>query len=178
MNSSDFSNFLSTRVSTRKYNSSSDPISDSDLEYIINSASKAPTAGNLESWDVVCVTDPSILELLMDAADSQPQIKESGCVLCVCANYIRAMSRYKERGILFAIEDATIVSTYMILAAHALRLQSCWVGQFDDDEVKNILGLPPHIRPISLLCIGHGEPTFTSQPTRMDIENHIHYDSW
>ncbi len=66
------------------------------------------------------------------------------------------MSRYGERGILYGLEDATIACTYMMLAAQAQKLQSCWTGAFNDDEVREILDLPPHIRPVSLLVVGKG----------------------
>ena len=128
MDSSEFLNFLATRVSVREYEEGC--ITEDDASYLLTAASKAPSAGNLEAWDVVIVTDPGQLEMLADAAGNQHQIKDAGCVFCVCANYVRAMSRYGERGIMFAVEDATIAATYMMLAAHARRLHTCWVGAF------------------------------------------------
>ncbi|HJK26999.1 MAG TPA: nitroreductase family protein, partial [Methanocorpusculum sp.] len=80
-------------------------------------------------------------------------------------------------GIMFAVEDATIAATYMMLAAHARRLHTCWVGAFDDGEVKGILDLPAHIRPVALLCVGRGEAP-SRGPERMDPEGHAHYDIW
>lgn len=175
MDSSEFLNFLATRVSVREYEEGC--ITEDDASYLLTAASKAPSAGNLEAWDVVIVTDPGQLEMLADAAGNQHQIKDSGCVFCVCANYVRAMSRYGERGIMFAVEDATIAATYMMLAAHARRLHTCWVGAFDDGEVKGILDLPAHIRPVALLCVGRGEAP-SRGPERMDPEGHAHYDIW
>ncbi|HJJ88998.1 MAG TPA: nitroreductase family protein [Methanocorpusculum sp.] len=175
MDSSEFLNFLATRVSVREYEM--DEITEDDAVYLLTAASKAPSAGNLEAWDVVIVTDPGQLEMLTDASGNQLQIKDAGCVFCVCANYVRAMSRYGDRGILFAIEDATIAATYMMLAAHARRLHTCWIGSFDENEVIGILALPAHIRPIVILCVGRGEaPLFG--PERMNPENHAHYDIW
>lgn len=175
MDSSEFLNFLATRVSVREYEG--DCISEEGVTYLLDAASKAPSAGNLEAWDVVIVTDPGQLELLTDAAGNQHQIKDSGCVFCICANYVRAMSRYGDRGIMFAVEDATIATAYMMLAAHARRLHTCWVGAFDDGEVKGVLNLPPHIRPVALLSIGHGEAP-SRGPERMDPADHAHYDIW
>ncbi|MBP2132968.1 nitroreductase [Methanomicrobium sp. W14] len=175
MNSSDFYDFIETRSSVRDF--SSDPVSDEDLNYIIKCAGKSPSAGNRESWDVVIVTDESIKEDLSDAAFGQEHIIQAPVVLAVCANYVRSMSQYGERGILYAVEDASIAATYMMLAAHSLRLQTCWTGAFDDDEISEILGLLKHARPVTLLAIGHGTlPEYRAE--RMPISEHVHEETW
>ncbi|MDO5843985.1 MAG: nitroreductase family protein [Methanocorpusculum sp.] len=175
METEEFQNFISTRRSVREYEGGC--ITEDDKDYILNAAKTAPTAGNLEGWDVVIVTDEGILEQLSDAAGNQHQIPDSGCAFVVCANYIRSMSRYGDRGILFAVQDATIACTYMMLACHALRLSTCWIGAFDENEVKECLDLPTHIRPVAILTVGEGMPPETS-PERMDAEEHAHYDGW
>jgi nitroreductase len=65
----------------------------------------------------------------------------------------------------------------MMLAAHARNLQSCWTGAFDDDAVREILDLPPHIRPIALLAIGRGHPP-GQQTAHMAIGEHVHRETW
>ncbi len=82
-----------------------------------------------------------------------------------------------ERGILYAVEDATIACTYMMLATHARGLHSCWTGAFDEDEVREVLGLPPHIRPLAILATGHGHPP-GHLAERMDTGEHVHRDVW
>ena len=175
MDLSEFQTFLATRYSVREYEP--DCLTEDEKDYLLQAVSSAPSAGNLEAWDVVIVTDPGQLELLGDAAGNQHQIPDAGSALVVCANYVRSMSRYADRGILFAVQDATIAATYMMLAAHALRLHTCWIGAFDEDEVKGALDLPQHIRPIAILAIGRGMPP-ESHPERMDPEGHAHYDIW
>jgi nitroreductase len=87
------------------------------------------------------------------------------------------MSRYGDRGILYAVQDATIAGTYMILAAHARNLHSCWTGAFDENEVRSVLGLPPHIRPVCLLAVRRGHPS-SQLPERMAVSDHVHYEQW
>jgi len=87
------------------------------------------------------------------------------------------MSRYNERGILYALEDATIVATYLMLGAHAAGLASCWTGGFDDDMIRDILCLPAHIRPVTILTIGYGAEAAIS-PKRRDVHEHLHQDGW
>jgi nitroreductase len=175
MDSSDFLNFCSSRSSVREYDDG--PLDEDDLDYILRCASTAPSAGNLEAWDVVVVTDEETKGALAEAAFGQEHIERAPVILVVCSNYVRSMSRYGERGILYGLEDATIACTYMMLAAHAKNLRSCWTGAFDDDDVRNILALPQHIRPVSLLAVGKGHPP-AQHTERMGIGEHVHRETW
>jgi len=175
MDSSEFLDFLVSRCSVREYDQQEVP--DADITYILNCASSAPSAGNLEGWDVVIVEGQEDRELVADAAYGQEHVQKAPVLLVVCANYVRSMSRYGERGILYAIQDATIACTYMMLAAHARRLHSCWVGAFREEDVKEILNLPGHVRPVAILCLGKGFPT-GDYTERMPVVEHIHHQSW
>jgi nitroreductase len=175
MDSSEFLDFLISRTSVREY--LDEELSEDDIVFLLDSASTAPSAGNLEAWDAVIIREADQKEALMAAAYDQPQLEAAPVLIVVCANYVRSMSRYGERGILYAVQDATIACTYMMLAAHSLRLHSCWVGAFDEDEVRDILGLPPHIRAIAILTVGKGKPHGTLTE-RMAIGEHVHFDAW
>jgi len=175
MDSSEFREFLRSRSSVREF--APDPVTEEQVRWLLSCASTAPSAGNLEAWDVVAVTDPEVREALAEAALSQPHVTQAPLVLVVCSNYVRSMSRYGERGILYGLEDATIACTYMMLAAHAKNLQSCWTGAFDDNEVREILDLPQHIRPVSLLAVGKGHAP-AQHTDRMGIGEHVHRETW
>jgi len=175
MDFSEFSAFLLRRCSVREYEP--EPLADEDIHAIIASTRSAPSAGNLEAWDVVVVTDEDARLALSDAAFGQTHVAEAPALFVVCTNYIRSMSQYGERGILYAVEDATITCTYMMLAAHARGLSSCWTGAFEEDDVREVLGLPAHIRPLAILAVGKSQAP-VQRTERMDSENHIHYNEW
>jgi nitroreductase len=175
MESSEFLDFLTTRTSVRDY--SDDEIGDDAIVFILDCANTAPSAGNLESWDVVVVRDPEQKEVLAGASFDQDHVRDAPVLFVVCANYVRSMSRYGDRGILYAVQDATIACTLMMLATHSLRLSSCWVGAFEEDEVRDILALPSHIRPIAILTVGKGRSR-AGLTGRMAVGEHVHMDSW
>lgn len=175
MDSSDFIGFLKSRSSVREYDD--EPLTQNDIDYILSCASAAPSAGNLEAWDVVVVTEEETRSALAEAAFSQEHVERAPVIFVVCSNYVRSMSRYGERGILYGLEDATIACTCMMLGAHARNLHSCWTGAFDDDEVRGILSLPQHIRPVSLLAVGKGHSP-AQHTDRMGIGEHVHRETW
>ena len=175
MDSSEFLRFLGDRSSVREYHNES--LSGQQIGYILSCARTAPSAGNREAWDVVIVTDKEIRWALAQAAYDQSHVEEAPALLVVCANYVRSMSRYGERGILYAVQDATIACTYMMLSAQAEGLSSCWTGAFDEDEVRGILGLPQHVRPVAILTVGvaKGTPVRTD---RIPVAEHLHQEHW
>jgi Nitroreductase len=175
MDFSEFSRFLSGRCSVREFGP--EPLADEDVQAVVAAAQAAPSAGNLEAWDVVVVTDEDARQALSDAAFGQTHVAEAPALFVVCANYIRSMSQYGERGILYAVEDATIACTYMMLAAQARGLSSCWTGAFEEDDVREYLGLPAHIRPLAILAVGRSQAP-VRRTERMELENHIHYNEW
>ncbi len=175
MNSSEFFGFLRTRSSVREY--SDEELTPEEIASVVLAAERAPSAGNRESWDVVIVTDVSVREGLSDAAFQQQHLVQAPCVFVVCGNYVRSMTQYGERGILYAVQDATIAATYMMLGAHAAGLQTCWTGAFDEEAVREALALPEHVRPLVLLAAGKGHlPPSTAG--RMPIGEHVHENVW
>lgn len=175
MEPAEFRRFLATRSSVRKYRTGQpDP---EILSYVLECASLAPSAGNREAWDIVVVTDEGIREALSLASFSQEHVASAPVVFVVCANYVRSMSQYGDRGILYAVQDATIAATYVMLACHERGIQTCWIGAFEEDEVRELLGLPGHVRPVAMLAAGHGElPPYRTG--RMPVEEHIHRERW
>ena len=175
MDSSEFFGFLAHRSSVRDF--IDETLTGEETEFILDCASTGPSAGNLEAWDVVVVTEEDARSALAEAAYDQEHIARASTVFVVCANYVRSMSRYGERGILYAVQDATIACTYMMLAAHARKLHSCWTGAFDEDAVREVLGLPQHIRPLALLAVGKGHPPQVLTE-RMAVGEHVHREQW
>jgi nitroreductase len=175
MNISELKQFFASRRSIRRYQDRE--VAPELIDQILSLASSAPTAGNAESWDVVIVSDPTVRECLADAALRQEHVASAPVILVVCANYVRSMAKYNDRGILYALEEATIVGSYLMLGAHAAGLSSCWTGGFDDELVRETLGLPAHIRPVTILTIGYGAESAISLPRR-NVQEHIHQDGW
>lgn len=68
-------------------------------------------------------------------------------------------------GFNFGTVDASIVCTHMMLEAADLGLGSCWVGMFNEDEVKTALDLPQQVRVRALLPVGY--PAEDAAPSAM-----------
>lgn len=126
------------------------------LKEILEAAESAPSAGNLKARKIVAVENLALKEKLAKAALNQNFICEAPIVLIFFALPLVSGQKYGERGReLFAIQDATIAASFAWLQAVMLGMDACWVGAFDEDEVREILGAQKDEKPIAILPIGY-----------------------
>ena len=167
-----FFDLISSRHSVRAFQDKK--LAEATIETIANAATRAASAGNLQSYQIFIITKKTEKEKLAEAAHGQDFIEDASCVFVFCADAKASAQDYGKRGEeLYCIQDATISCTYAQLAAHALGLGSVWVGSFDEDKVSRILELNSDLRPIAMLVVGFAaeEPEITP---RKPLEQMVH----
>lgn len=171
----DFFETVRHRHSVRRYMDMS--VEQEKLHAILEMACAAPSAGDLQAYRILVVQDASKRAALQQAAHDQPFIAEAPVCLVFCSDNPRSAQKYGERGDkLYALQDATIAATYAQLAVVAAGLGSTWVGYFDEDAVKQTLGIAEQgLHPIAMLSIGY--PAELPEPTRRrplnDVVNYL-----
>lgn len=154
------------------------PIEHEHLIKILSNAVRAPSAGHLQPWEFVIVTDNKIKQRLAEAAVKQMFIAEAPVVIVVCADTERSASRYGERGRRFySIVDTAFASLLILLTARDLSLGACFVGAFDDNKVAEILALPKYVKPIGIIPLGYPAER-PPKYKRIDINNLIHLNRY
>lgn len=150
----DYFELLQSRRSIRLY--ANRAIEPDKLERILMAANQAPSAGNLQAYEIMLIHSPTVKQELARAAGDQEFLGQAPVVLAFCANPDRSAVRYAERGrTLYCIQDATIACAYAQLAATALGLASVWVGAYHDEAVRQTLGISDSLIPVALLPIGY-----------------------
>jgi len=84
---------------------------------------------------------------------------------------------YRERGKLYAAQDATAAIENILLAACALGLGCVWVGAFHEGEVSRLLRIPEYARPMAIIPIGWPAES-PERRKRYPIEELIHWEKW
>ncbi len=166
----DFFEVVQARHSIRSY--SNQPVEEEKLQKILATANQAPSAGNLQGYEIFVIRKPEQRQALVKAALNQEFLAEAPVVLIFCANPARSETRYKERGIkLYSVQDATIACTFAMLAATALGLSTVWVGAFHEEPVSAAAGIPANLVPVAMLPIGYaaGEPRIRPRRELKDI---------
>jgi nitroreductase len=168
----DFFEVVAKRRSVRRLQDKE--IEQDKLKKILEMINSAPSAGNLQAYEVYLVREKEVKEALVDAAYGQLFIAEADVVLVFTANRMRSAAKYGARGAeLYSLQDATIAAAYAQLAAVALGLATCWVGAFNEREAAGALSLPQTERPIIILPLGY--PAEEPHPTkRRKIEDIVH----
>ena len=125
------------------------------LQMLLAAIDQAPSAGNLQAYQVWLVRDHTVKQLLVRAALEQEFIAQAPMVLVFSTAPARA-AKYGARGeTLYTLQDATVGAAYAQLAATALGLGSCWVGAFNEEMVSKVLHLPPDQKPVAMLPVGY-----------------------
>ncbi len=149
-----------------------DEIDAEKVEEILEAAKEAPSAGNLQARDFIVVRDSERRRVLADAALSQNSVSEAPLVIVVCANPGKSAAKYGSRGEeLYCIQDATAAAQNILLAVHSLGLGACWVGAFDENSVRKVLGIPSEIRPVAIIPIGYPAEEPSASPRNIEVHN-------
>ena len=150
----DFFDVVKTRQSIRAYQEK--PIEPEKLQQILDTINRAPSAGNLQGYEVYLVTNCAVLQALARSTSGQDFITQAPLALVFCAHPARSAKKYEQRGTtLYCVQDATIACAYAQLAVTALGLASVWVGAFDEDAVRAAIGIGHDLRPVAFLPIGY-----------------------
>lgn len=172
---------LRARRSVRAF--TPEPVSAADERAILEAACQAPTAGNQQLYSIVVVRDQAEKEELAHTCDNQPFIARAPLVLVFCADVRRWYEAFRAAGadprepgagdFLLALEDTAIAAQNAVVAADALGLGSCYIGDILErrEDQARILGCPTHVVPAVMLVIGHPAPAQLRRvkPTRLPL---------
>ena len=88
----DFFEVVKTRQSIRAYQDK--PIELAQLQQILDTINRAPSAGNLQGYEVYLVTNGDVLQALARSTSGQEFITQAPLALVFCANPSRSAKKY------------------------------------------------------------------------------------
>jgi len=156
---------IRSRRSIRKY--AQRPIPTDVMEELLDSMRLAPSSNNRQAWSMVVVTDPELKMRLVSASGNQEFVGE-------CGAYLVGVT---EPGAFYSTVDMTIALDHLSLRAVELGLGTCWIGDFDGDRVKEMLGIPKD-REVPI-CMTLGYPAQApAARRRKPLAALFHRDRW
>lgn len=157
---------IKSRRSVRSFKP--DPISEADLNAILEAARLAPSASNRQPWKFVVVRDPDKRAALAKASRNQVFVGQAPVVIvAVALEPDQTMMCGVER---YAV-DLAIAVDHITLAAADKGLGTCWIGAFDQDEACRIAGVPEEYKIVTVLPLGYpaDEPRPKTRKTLPEI---------
>jgi len=164
---------INTRRSVRRYKSIN--VSDHVIRQLIDAAMHAPSADNIQPWEFILVKDMRVKEQLARTHAWSHFVKDAPICIVVLGNEKMSPSY-------FAI-DAACATQNLLLASHGLGLGACWVAVYDphnpdsEREVRDVLGVPSHLRIIAMVPVGYPDEKATPRNLRA-IDGILHFDKY
>ncbi len=163
---------ITKRCSVRSY--SDRAVERDKIDRLLEAARLAPSASNRQEWRFVVVTDHDMRNALMEAASRQPFVAQAPVVIAACAQTDGHVMRCGQP--CYPI-DVAIAVDHITLQAVAEGLGTCWIGAFDEIQVKELLAIPQDVRVVELLTVGYpagGRP----QRSRVPMDRIVHWEKW
>jgi nitroreductase len=161
---------INTRRSVRKWKKES--VKDTDITEILEAAMNAPSAGNEQAWHFIVITDKEIMEKYSAMNRNVVYMKNAAAAILVCGN----INAEKYEGL--HVYDCSAATQNILLAIHSKELGAVWGHVFTDKikGIQNLLELPEHIVPFSIVPFGYIEKKQNSK-SRYD-ELKVSYNKW
>jgi len=140
---------IKKRFSCRRYKTQ--PLEEEKLIQILETARLAPSAHNAQDWKFVVVKNEATRKKLAQAAGQLFIAEAPVIIVAVALDPEHVLSSEVPA---YALNLAIAVD-HMTLAATALGLATCWIGAFDQEEVKRILEIPQEYKVVALLPVGY-----------------------
>ena len=157
----EFTEVVKNRYSCKKFNDSK--ITAQQLNEILEAGRLAPTAKNLQEQHIYVVQSEEGLAKI----DKVTPCRYGATTVLVVAFDKNNVFTYPGGKRDSGIEDASIVATHMILAAHNAGVDSCWINFFDPEILAKELNLPENEEILMLLDLG-----FAAEGTKA-LPNHF-----
>ncbi len=186
---------INNRKSVRKFQNKE--IGSGNIHTIIQSAMRAPTAGNQMLYSIIEVEDQTLKDRLVNSCDNQPFISSSPLVLLFLADFQRSYDFFLSSGVIdygkkegithrtpgvgefmLASCDALIAAQTSVLAAESLGIGSCYIGDIMENYElhRELFDLPDYTFPVSMLCYGYPEGDYSNRsPSPRYKSEYIHF---
>jgi nitroreductase len=117
------------------------------LDRILEAGRQAPSAMNRQPWHFVVLTDYEIKKKLSRGLFNR-HIKNSAFTLVGCASTGIIDRRWSAVSTSIALQN-------MVIAAWAMGVGTCWIGDFKEDQVKQLLKIPDKWKVVALVSFGY-----------------------
>ena len=170
----DLLNLVKSRHSTRQFTGENIP--DSIIEKIIEIASYAPSSWGGHPVEFITIRDKETLRKLGDCkAMGDGPLRHSDVAIVPIIDATK-LELWKE--------DASVASTYILLAAEYFGIGACWIhmdgrdgkNKSSSEEIKDLLGIPSKYKILN--CVSLGIKKKSQNIKEIDFKQKIHKEKY
>lgn len=167
-----FSELVKNRRSIRKF--SGEHIPDETIENILKLAAYAPSSWGGHPVEFIVIRDKGTMAELArcKAMGAGPLAYGDAAVVPII----------DKRNLELWVEDASVVSTYILLAAEYYGVAACWIHMKDrrghtgtaEEDIRTLLGIPEYYGILNAVSLGMKE----NSPEPREIAPAIHFEKY
>ncbi|AMA72277.1 MULTISPECIES: NADPH-dependent oxidoreductase [Aneurinibacillus] len=157
---------LTNHRSIRSY--TNEPVTDEQLDAIIQAVQAAPSSINGQQVTVICVKDPAKKKKIAELVGNQLWVDQAPVFLLFCADFYRAKIAAELNGeelvitdsiesVIVGASDVGIAMGNAIAAAESMGLGIVPIGgaRRNPQELIELLDIPEYVFPVAGLVVGH-----------------------
>ncbi len=163
---------IDQRRSVRAYKGTD--VEEDKLRKILEAGRLSPSASNRQEWKFIVVKRKETRKKLADAALGQSFIGKAPVVIVACAVETGAIMLCGQPA--YTV-DVSIACAFMLLQAYELGLGTCWIGAFQEDDVKEILKIPESVRVVAMIPLGYPDQP-PSQRSRKALDQIVCFEKY
>lgn len=179
----DFQAIVKGRRSIRRFRH--DPVPESEVAELIDLARHAPTSMNGQPWHFILVRSEAKKDRLAGIKNrycpaekkgySADFMRHAAWIVVVCVDRARSHER--------AVENAVLATAILLLGAHERGWGSVFMTAYSPaepalaDEIRELLGLPEGIDPVTLVPLGLPNET-PADKSLVPLERILHVESF
>jgi nitroreductase len=171
----DLKEAIVSRKSTKKFDGK--PANWKKVIQAIDVARFAPMAGNMNVSHFILVENKDNIAKIADATQ-QKFVGDAGMLIVVVSarEKLKKMFDTNDKG--FAQQQAGALIQNLLLTLTEKKIDSCWVGFFDDDIVKEVLGIPSSEEIEAVIAVGTAAKLRQEQKKKPDLENMVFFEKF
>jgi len=147
-----FDDVIQVRKSVRRY--ADRPVEQEKITKCLEAAKLAPSWENKQCWRFIVVRDKEVIAKL--AKGFNFWAKSAPVFIVACGDPKQSGTRHGQN---YYLVDVAIATEHLVLEAANLGLGTCWLGFFDEKEIKELLEIPKEIRVVALTPLGYPHPS-------------------
>ncbi|HLD86642.1 MAG TPA: nitroreductase family protein [Candidatus Nanoarchaeia archaeon] len=164
------------RRSIKKYKRKDIPFD--NVATCVHAARFAPCAGNIFNLRFLVIKSESQRKAISEACMEQYWMQDAPIHLVVVSETQKTEQYYGLRGgRVYTLHNAAAACENVLLAATSLGLGSCWVGAFNEDKIKDICNVPPHLDVQMIITLGYADE-HPAMPPKRTLEDTLNFGNW
>ena len=185
----DFFEVLNSRRSVRRYDPEK-PVEQEKIDALFEAVRQSPSWSNMQCSRFILVRDEANRQKISElsyvesymaplgykANPSQKGLAEAPIIVIACADPAHS-GQIREQD--YYLVDMGITAQSLMLSANALGLSTVFVGIYDEQKIKDMLGIPESVRVVGIFPLGYAkDATKKDGPPKKEVSETVFNDKW